>query len=137
MIFVSPLPESNFYFCIVKLFNVVLLSVLLLTNSVKVSLVYSWYALDMESFIEQLCENKETPQLQCNGKCFLSKISENTSTEERQTIPGIEWDQLVFCSIEISQNETLFQSKRQPQKYHYLVSEIEADQLSVFHPPQV
>lgn len=137
MIFISILIKSNFYFCTVKLFSVVILSILLLSNSVKVSLVYGWYTLDVESFIEQLCENKDKPQLQCNGKCYLSKISENTSSTEEQTIPVLEWDQLVFCQTEItvSEQNVLAISKRKD--FYYLITSTEDYFHTIFHPPQI
>ena len=33
----------------------------------------SIYQLDKANFIEQHCENKDQPELKCNGKCHLSK----------------------------------------------------------------
>ncbi|QJP34719.1 hypothetical protein F0365_10105 [Nonlabens sp. Ci31] len=120
-----------------KLFSVVILSILLLSNSARVSLVYGWYTLDVESFIEQLCENKDKPQLQCNGKCYLSKVSNDTSSEKEQTIPVLEWDQLVFCDTELSvehQNVTAILGQKD---FYYLITSTETYLHSIFHPPRV
>lgn len=65
------------YFCIVKL-KVVFLSFLFvvtaLFNSVRISFTYLHYYADPSGFIEKLCENKDRPELNCNGKCYLMKV---------------------------------------------------------------
>ena len=38
----------------------------------------------MADFIERLCENKDKPELQCNGKCHLKKVTQ-TDTNDKQT----------------------------------------------------
>ena len=52
-----------------------LLSTLILYNSLRVTFTYAYYELDPVGFIEKLCENKDKPELQCNGKCHLKKVS--------------------------------------------------------------
>ena len=60
------------------------LSLLILVNTLQVSLTYAYYELDPIGFIEQLCENKDKPEMACNGKCQLKKVAEsqtdNTNT---------------------------------------------------------
>lgn len=60
------------------------LSTLILLSSLRVSLTYTYYELDPIGFIERLCENKDKPELQCNGKCQLKKVTEN-NTENKNT----------------------------------------------------
>lgn len=129
--------QSNFYLFTVKLLSAVIFSIILLSNSVKVSLVYGWYTLDVESFIEQLCENKDKPQLQCNGKCYLSKITEDTSSEKEQTIPVLEWDQLVFCQTELKGNDQIAIEVLERVDFYYLIPSTEGYFHSIFHPPQL
>lgn len=120
-----------------KLISVVILIILLLSNSLKVSLVYAWYTMDVESFIEQLCENKDKPQLQCNGKCYLSKVSANNSTQDEQKTPILEWEQLVFCNTEITVNEQGLQDSSKSVTSYYRVNPTQSFSYSIFHPPQV
>lgn len=120
-----------------KLLSLVILSVLLLSNSVRVSFVYGWYTLDVESFIEQLCENKYQPQLQCNGKCYLSKMSTDTSSQDEQTIPLLEWDQLMFCQTELSPDRQINATELKHIDFYYLAPFTEGYFHSIFHPPQV
>lgn len=106
-----------------------------MSNSLKVSLVYGWYTLDIESFIEQLCENKDRPELQCNGKCYLSKMDADTSTQDEQTIPVLEWDQLVFCQTEIALNEEDVLVVSECANLHYSMTYTRGYFQSIFHPP--
>lgn len=120
-----------------KLFTLYLLSILLLSNSLKVSVVYGWYTINVESFIEQLCENKDKPQLQCNGKCYLSKMTEDTSSEKEQTIPVLEWDQLVFCQTELKVNDQIAIEVLERVDFYHLMPSTERYFHSIFHPPQL
>ena len=62
----------------------ILLSVLILFSSMRVSMTYAYYELDPIGFIEKLCENKAKPELQCNGKCHLKKVAENSTDNQQE-----------------------------------------------------
>jgi len=34
---------------------------------------YAYYELNLDTIIEELCENTDKPELKCDGKCFLAK----------------------------------------------------------------
>ena len=70
------------------------LAFLLWGSTLRTPLVYAYYLLDQEGFIEQLCENKDKPELQCNGKCYLSQMLKAAETEEEKSIPVVEWKEL-------------------------------------------
>lgn len=54
-----------------------------MANSLKIAGTIGYYALFTEDFIERFCENKARPELQCNGKCELSKmLLQETDTEK-------------------------------------------------------
>ncbi len=38
---------------------------------------------DTKNFVELFCVNKEKPELQCNGKCELSKLAESDTSKEK------------------------------------------------------
>lgn len=46
------------------------------------------YAVNYNYIVTELCENKETPELECYGKCHLAeelaKASENDTTESNE-----------------------------------------------------
>ncbi len=49
---------------------------------VKNTALLSLYELNQDLFISILCENKSKPNLKCNGKCQLSKISSEQQQEQ-------------------------------------------------------
>lgn len=73
-----------------------LFALLILGTGLRTPAFYLYYALAQEDFIERLCENKDRPELKCNGKCALSKMLAEQQGEERTPLPDIPWSQLVF-----------------------------------------
>lgn len=119
-----------------KLFIVTILSLLLLGNSLKVSFTYVWYALDIDSFVEQFCENKDKPQLQCNGKCYLTKVSKDSSSDKTDKLPAIEWQKLFYFhteeNIEIAKISLDFKSAN----FWYTNQYYKLNTSYIFHPPR-
>ncbi|TLP71891.1 hypothetical protein [Maribacter sp. ACAM166] len=79
-----------------------------LASSFKIAGTLGYYALFTEDFVERFCENKTMPELQCNGKCTLSKMLLQESKEEKKPI-NIDWvknetvffiDQIVVIAFE-------------------------------------
>ncbi len=56
-------------------------------NSLQVTITYAYYSLDSDGFIEWLCENKEKPELQCNGKCYLMQIIQKKDSDKQSQTP--------------------------------------------------
>ena len=119
-----------------KLISAVILSIMLLSNNLRVSFVYGWYALDMDSFVEKLCENKDKPEMQCNGKCYLTKMTANTSNKDSNKVPEIKWEQLVYCSVEVSTSEPSVKHKTNAHQFWYASLHSDTISSSIFHPPR-
>lgn len=49
---------------------------------------FSYYLIDKQSFIENFCQNKDLPQLDCEGKCKLTDLS-----KENETFPNFDFGQ--------------------------------------------
>ncbi len=81
----------------------IILTTLILINSLRVSITYSYYKLDPIGFIEKLCENKDRPKLQCNGKCHLKKISESQNNEQRTPESIIGFKEILFFTDAIEE----------------------------------
>jgi len=60
----------------------ILFLVITLTSSLKIAGTIGYYALFTEDFVERFCENKERPELNCDGKCELSKMLLQESNDE-------------------------------------------------------
>jgi len=120
----------------VKWSAAIILSLLLLSNSLHVSFIYGWYALDIDSFIEQLCENKDRPQLQCNGKCALARASQASSKSESSTPPMLKWEQLVYCNLKYSEAEYTSTPVIDNKGFLYISLKAKEYTFSIFHPPK-
>jgi hypothetical protein len=45
----------------------------------------TFYSVDNKSFTEAFCENKDKPELKCNGKCQMSKLAEQDSSNDKNS----------------------------------------------------
>ncbi len=61
------------------------------------SLLYVLYKFDAELFISMFCENKNRPQLHCNGKCKLAKMLKEEKNEEATKVLKQLQSDVVFC----------------------------------------
>lgn len=47
------------------------------------------YVVNYEYIVKNLCENRDKPELSCNGKCFLAKELSKTEKQTTQTTAKI------------------------------------------------
>lgn len=64
----------------------ILFMVFTLTSSLKIAGTFGYYALFTDDFVERFCENKERPELNCDGKCYLAKMLLQESKDETPPI---------------------------------------------------
>lgn len=78
---------------------VVLLFVSLISfNSIKSAIMISFYMVDTRNFVELFCVNKEKPELECNGKCELSKLAESDTREKPTYLDVLQKEIVLFYS---------------------------------------
>lgn len=103
-----------------------------------------WYVVNKEYVSQKLCENKDVPMLNCNGKCYLSKQLEKAESALRDIENNHKNNRPVLSeNIKIAQNfdfqyhievngksieKTNFQELTYFQKNLYI--------KSIDHPPQ-
>ena len=85
----------------------IFLSLVIGLFTIKSALVMSYYICYTDTFIENYCVNKDKPELNCDGKCELSKLLErDTSEHDNQK------DMMLMTSAEIvfylSKTQNLF-----------------------------
>ncbi|MRI02432.1 hypothetical protein GH721_17950 [Kriegella sp. EG-1] len=66
------------------------LVLLTLASNIKIVSTFGYYTLFTEDFIERLCENKNRPELNCDGKCALAKILIQESNNDPTPI-SLDW----------------------------------------------
>jgi len=55
------------------------------------------YALRYDYIIEKLCENRDKPQLKCDGKCHLTKqLASDTGEDEQRRAPSSQQVEIAF-----------------------------------------
>lgn len=95
----------------------IILTTLILFSSLRVSLNYAYYELDPVGFIEKLCENKDKPELQCNGKCHLKKVAESSTENQQEPAKSTTLKEITLFVVN---------------KFEYSVSEIIKTETKIF-----
>ena len=101
--------------------------------------IMEYYA-NYDYIATELCENKDKPYLECNGKCYLQKqlkeINHNNH-EHKSTIPQINFDDYPVSPLD-QYSYQLKDFKELSVQKSYFVSYTSQDFIkSVFKPPQV
>lgn len=60
----------------------ILLVILVSLFTLKSGFLMSYYLAFTNNFIENFCVNKDQPELECDGKCFLSKMLDKSPTDD-------------------------------------------------------
>lgn len=114
------------------------LSLILLISSTKVSLTYAYYNLDPIGFIEILCENKDQPELQCNGKCQLKKMTQTQNENQNSPENIFDFKDINLYQHTIQDNNEVnkvFSKKQLPKIYLNLYTFTKTNEF--FHPPRI
>ncbi len=97
-----------------------------------------YYAMFTNDFVERFCENKERPELKCDGKCALSQMLSQKADDEKTPI-----------NLDLLKNEivlfigslTTYEFVQQPRKVLYNVLYRVLYDFHFFerikHPPEV
>ncbi|MGZ0015127.1 hypothetical protein [Yeosuana sp. AK3] len=115
-----------------------LLATIIIFNSLRISFTYAYYYLDTSGFIEKLCENKDKPELQCNGKCQLMKVAQNNqAADDKVPFKYIDFKEITLFVVEQDSYHFLSHLSRTSHLndydnlYRYSLTH------SLDHPPQV
>lgn len=99
--------------------------------------IFIEYVMDIETFTELYCENKDKPEKQCNGKCHLvDQLAENEEqkqSKEIQSPPEV----LLFCStnqIEFVKANEFFVVRKSI--FNFNTDLTDGIAHTIFHPPQ-
>lgn len=112
-----------------------LLIFVLLFSITKNSLMLSFYLIDNEDFTELFCENTDSPEMECNGKCELSKLAHQDDTKsERPSLLDNLQNELVYYMNYSSLEIFLFKLNLIP-KFEYQNSYNFLYSKPIVHPP--
>ncbi|MDN6280846.1 MAG: hypothetical protein L0J45_07565 [Psychroflexus sp.] len=73
-----------------------LLVTIVLAFTIKSAFFISYYAAFTDTFVENFCVNQENEALQCDGKCYLSKVLDRDDSSEQKNFEIHAEKDLVF-----------------------------------------
>lgn len=97
----------------------------------------SYYTLNINYIIKELCENKDKPELKCNGKCYLKKKMGEADKAEKQAaeiFKQIEFPVFIPHTIISLNAQYVFIDNSTPE-LNNLYSH--TPNVKIFHPPLV
>lgn len=76
-----------------------------LFHNVRFTYLVSFYTLSNESFTELFCENKDKPELKCNGKCSITKAGKDLNKEKNDlTLNSFQKEITFYVHFLVSEN---------------------------------
>ena len=131
---------KKFNFATLKIAIIILsfiLTATILFNSLQVSFTYAYYYLDKSDFIERLCENKDKPEMHCDGKCHLKKVAEKNTENDKEPIKGVTFKEITLFVVEQTKYEFTNSSLKKVQLTRYNNLYAYSISKTFDHPPQV
>ena len=116
---------------------------LMLVKACVIPMLYLDFEIRRDYIIVNLCENRDRPQLNCNGKCYLAKkIAEAKKQEEKQAesdylnkLFSAATDLSVLFSSDFTRSEFVFLPQNQV-KFSYITAFRPFQHIQeIFHPP--
>lgn len=109
--------------------------ILVLFQTVHQAFIVTNYLVEKERIAKELCENKDKPMLNCNGKCYLAKQLKKSETKQNEKFT-VHSELPVF----ILQSEPVIEQELvrfvKAKKYYFSNCSFENKIVSdVFHPP--
>jgi len=120
-----------------KLLFTLFFTTVILYNSLRVPLTYAYYYLDNAGFTELFCVNINKPELKCNGKCHLKKVTKEMPSNDESPYSLIKYKEIPLfviskCSYKL---KGVKKNKQLQIEYINLYSYLESH--SIYHPPKV
>jgi len=125
----------------IKQYIILFLAFLFVLNAGSKLIIYANFYLNQEYIAENLCENKEKPEMQCNGKCQLMKSlkqEEDTQPEDEKHTPKkvVEYQLFSDKLFETSAFHSEIELEEGTSSHFYYVNNYSRiSQSSLFRPP--
>ncbi|HCN83038.1 MAG TPA: hypothetical protein DIT07_05370 [Sphingobacteriaceae bacterium] len=121
----------------IRRFTVFLLIITVLTANFSNSLIYAGFDLNQKYIASQLCENRDKPEMHCNGKCYLAKkvkqAEEKEKSLEQQAQKNRFQEALMTRKLKIDYPSDIAVTKISFER----ASDLPKHSSSIFHPPKV
>jgi hypothetical protein len=108
-------------------------------NSMVYSVIKAGFTINQKYIIENFCINKDKPELNCDGKCFLAqKIKEEQ--ERKESLPAFTFQNDFGIFIPINLVVLTVDLEFEPFQIHsiyHLLPSVQTAFFDIEHPPQV
>jgi len=137
-IFAQDIVATSTFDALNKLLSISILIAFLFQAGVKTG-VMLWYQANKAYIGKELCENRDRPQLHCDGKCILAKkLKKAESEEERNAIPvGSIRNEIAPCILNLERPVSTVTGASKRIFGHYRPSYSFQFHTNIFHPPPV
>ena len=119
-----------------KSFTAIFLLIAVVSTNFTRFFVYAGFELNQSYIALVLCENKDKPELNCNGKCFLSKkikeVEKNERKEEGNNLRKMFQESFIAKSNTLLINPFAFVRKITVRE---IPSALPNGNTDIFHPP--
>ncbi|MCH2192587.1 hypothetical protein [Kordia sp.] len=76
--------------------------ILYITAMLRPVMPLAYYVINQDYIADFLCINKDKPELECNGKCYLAEQLKKASEEKEKNLPAIQMEEYPIGSIDFS-----------------------------------
>jgi len=114
-----------------------ILTAAILIHSLQLSFTYAYYYVDKSDFIERLCENKDKPDMQCEGKCHLKKVAESNTNDDNAPFKAMNFKEITLFIVEQNSFKFINNASKSTLINNYSNLYCHALSKSFDHPPQI
>lgn len=100
-----------------------------------------WYEINFDYVANELCENKEEPELKCNGKCYLMKqlakaeAEKPQNNEQEQSNPYLEKSRSFLFGTTSLVHPVILTEPNSSELFAYQAFQSQEIIMDFFHPP--
>lgn len=122
-----------------RIFSILLISIVMIQCFSKMAIV-SYYYINMDYIANQLCVNKKNPNMQCKGKCYLTKklkAQKQVESKMASELNNLQDFILFYSNAEIFIPTFSTQSTHISHKFSYNEVFIKDNFHCIFQPPKL
>nr|WP_295870068.1 hypothetical protein [uncultured Chitinophaga sp.] len=118
-----------------KYFLIICISLGLLLQTFSKSLIVLQFRMQQSFIAQVLCENRNKPEMHCNGKCYLKKELDRDASQDKNNSSNKERYEVMFVN---ALPERLTAPSAAPVVHIVFYAEpfLETPVHTIFHPPQ-
>ncbi len=96
------------------------------------------YLIDKDYIAEFLCVNKDKPELNCDGKCYLAKMLQKKKEDKKNNLPSINLQDypLALVATDSFEKTTITNTANKRNNFYSNLYRLDFE-FAIFHPPTI